>query len=157
MVIQIKRMLQDLGRDSIYSAKEHFKASDIRRILIRVCVVGGALLSIVLAVFSIEGLLAKILNVLTLFFMIALLMLERDAYYCHAHKEWGEKYLAYHKKIEMLVKSNADVSNNDVEQYVKELNDLNTNCPCIVNRMARRMGKRSIERKNPETDNWFCR
>ena len=96
----MKKLVQKLGEDTIYSAKGHFKACDIRRVCVTTTIWICAIVSIMGIAIS-NPILCKVLSVVSLFGMIALLIWDSAANkeYCSNHKQVAEQYLALHKNI----------------------------------------------------------
>ena len=95
-----KELLRKLGEETIYSAKGHFKACDIRRQLITFTIWCCAVLNIV-GIMGIDPVAGKIFAAVCLFGTIALLIWNEGEgkNYRAKHKEAAEKYLALHKEI----------------------------------------------------------
>lgn len=98
--MQEKELLRKLGEETIYSAKGHFKACDLRRQLVTYTIWGCAFLNVV-GIIGVHPLADKILSAVGLFGTIALLLWNEGEgkNYRAKHKEAAEKYLALHKEI----------------------------------------------------------
>lgn len=149
-----KDLLKKLAEETIYSAKGHFKACDIRRNQITVTIWLCACLN-VLGLFDMLPLLNKIISAAGLLGTIALLIWNEGEgkNYRASHKKVGEEYLALHKKIrECYFLENCDEM--AIKNLNKEVRDLDSTEKPEIPGFARRWAKSAIE-KNDETDNWF--
>ena len=149
-----KELLKKLGEETIYSAKSHFKACDIRRNLITITIWICALLTVI-ALIGIEPTLDKWLSAISLFGLIALLIWNEGEgkNYRAIHKKTGENYLSIHKEIRacfFLDKCNREM----LEELNKKVTELDKSTKPEIPGIAKRLAKRAIEKKG-ETDNWF--
>lgn len=149
-----KDQLKKLGEETIYSAKGHFKACDLRRNLITITIWGCAILNVI-GLFGINNLLDKIFSAIGLFGTIALLIWNegegRD--YKSQHKKVAEGYLNLHKEIrELYFKENLTATEySDINIRVRAFD--NSEKPDIPI-AARKWAQLAIKKHN-ETDNWF--
>lgn len=150
-----KELLKKLGEETMYSAKNHFKASDLRRSLVTATMWSCAALSVIGAMGLADGLIGQVISALALFCTVALLIWNQGEgqYYAAEHMRIGEQYLSLHKRVrECYLLQNYD------EAVIKELCEAVSNLdnsrkpavPAIANQWARRAIK-----KIGETDNWF--
>lgn len=146
-------LLRKLGEETIYSAKGHFKACDLRRNLttltIWVCVV-----------FSILDIMNIVqsdiwFDAITLFGAIALLIWNEgeSKNYRTQHKAVGEKYLSLHKEIRSLYLL-ADHSQEAVQKMSERVSKLDKSEKPDIPWLARKWSQKAILKHN-ETDNWF--
>lgn len=150
-----KELLRKLGEETIYSAKGHFKACDLRRQLITYTIWGCALLNIV-GLIGIDETIDKWLSAVGLFGTIALLLWNEGEgkNYRANHKEIAEKYLALHKEIrEYYFLSN--ISTEEIKKISNKVILLDKSEKPEIPSYARKLAKSAIESKDPETDNWF--
>lgn len=151
---QERILLRKLGEETIYSAKNHFKACDIRRQLITYTLWLCTFLNVI-GLLDIDPVLGKVISLAGLLGTISLLLWNEGEgkNYRLRHKEFGERYLSLHKKIRSCYFLSECTSGQvaDLSNQVRELDCLEK--PDIPG-IARRMAKNSIE-KNIETDNWF--
>jgi hypothetical protein len=150
----LERELKALGEETIYTAKGHLKAGDIRRNLVTITLWTGAVLSVI-SLIGITPPIDKWLGGVSTFSFIMLLLWDQGEgkNYRIRHNETGNAYLALHKEIRACHNSstyNADLV-NELNRKVREL-DQKTK-PDIPY-LARRRAKLAIE-KYGETDNWF--
>lgn len=144
-------LLKKLGEETIYTAKGHFKACDIRRNLITTTIWVCAILNVLSLFFD-----CKVFAAIDLIGLIALLIWNEGEgkFYRAKHKEIAEKYLALHKEIrECYFMDNCNKSK--IEELSKKVRDLDQTEKPEIPFMARYFAKRAIEKKDPETDNWF--
>jgi hypothetical protein len=150
-----KDLLKKLGEETLFSAKGHFKACDLRRQLVTYTLWSCALIS-VLGLFDLGNVTGKILSGFGLFGTIALLIWNEGEgkHYRAKHKEAAEKYLSIHKEIRACYFLNQcdAVLVKHLSTTVSEFDK--TEKPEIPG-IARRLAKRAIESEDPETDNWF--
>lgn len=148
-----KDLLRKLGEESLYSAKGHFKACDIRRNF----VTSAIWLCVITSILDIMNIVPNDtwFDAMGLFGAIALLIWnEGDGKnYRAKHKEAAEKYLALHKEIRacfFLSQCHATT----VEELSKKVSEFDQAEKPEIPGLARRLAKRAIE-KSGETDNWF--
>lgn len=149
-----KELLRKLGEETMYSAKGHFKACDIRRNLITFTIWGCALLNIA-ALFDMNSMLAKILAAVGLLGTIALLIWDagEGKQYKAKHKAVGEEYLSLHKKVRaaFFLNENDDAAVKSLSEMVQQLDGSEKpDIPWI----ARKWAQKAIQ-KYDETDNWW--
>lgn len=150
-----KELLRKLGEETLYSAKGHFKACDLRRYLITNTIWICAVLN-VLGIIGIHPIVDKWFSAIGLFGTIALLMWNEGEgkNYRAKHKEAAEKYLALHKEIRSSYFL-SDCDKTQVEQLSKTLIQFDQSEKPEIPICARKWAKKVIESKDPETDNWF--
>lgn len=155
--MQEKELLRKLGEETIYSAKGHFKACDLRRQLITYTIWGCAVLNIV-SIIGIRPIADKWFSAIGLFGTIALLIWNEGEgkNYRAKHKEAAEKYLALHKEIRTCYFI-SDCDKTQVEQISKTVIKLDQSEKPEIPAFARNWAKKAIESKDPETDNWFLK
>ncbi len=152
--MQSQELLRKLGEETIYSAKGHFKACDVRRILITITIWICTILNLI-GVIGIEPVVDKWLAAIGLFGMIALLIWNEGEgkEYRSKHKKAAEMYLALHKEIRSCYfLDENDI--NKIKELSKRVSDFDNSDKPEIPTFARRLAKRSIEIKG-ETDNWF--
>lgn len=149
-----KELLLKLGEETIYTAKGHFKACDVRRMLITTTIWLCATLNII-CIIGIEPTIDKVLTAISLFGLVALLIWNQgeDKDYRVRHKQTAEKYLALHKEIRACYFLD-NCSNRDVEELSKSVSELDQSEKPELPGIARKLARRAII-KNTETDNWF--
>lgn len=151
-----KKLLRSLGEETIYSAKGHFKACDVRRTLMTWTIWACMLLN-VLGLFIDQPLLNKLFSGFGIVGMIALLMWNegKGADYRSQHKEVAERYLSLHKEVRamyFLDKHDA----KEIEKLSKKVSDFDSSSKPEIPTVAKYLAKRAIE-KTGETDNWFVK
>lgn len=152
-----KKLLRKLGEETLYSAKGHFKACDIRRHLITYTIWLCAILNVV-GIIGINPSIDKWLTGIGLFGTIALLIWNEGEGkdYRAKHKESAEKYLALHKEIRacyFLSKCNEE----QVAALSRRVIEFDKTEKPEIPGFARKWAKKAIESKDPETDNWFLK
>lgn len=151
--MQEKDLLRKLGEETIYSAKGHFKACDIRRNL----VTSAIWLCVITSILDIMNIVSNDLwfDAIGLFGAISLLIWnEGDGKnYRGKHKDAAEKYLALHKEIRACFFLSQCTPTN-VEELSKKVSEFDRAEKPEIPGLARRLAKRAIE-KSGETDNWF--
>lgn len=152
-----KELLRKLGEETLYSAKGHFKACDLRRQLVTYTLWACAALN-VLSLVGINPVCDKWFAAAGLFGTIALLMWNEGEgkNYRAKHKEAGEKYLALHKSIRSCFFL-SDCHKEEVEKLNSNVIELDKSEKPEIPGYARRWAKRVIEGDDPETDNWFSK
>lgn len=150
-----KHLLQKLGEETIYSAKGHFKACDVRRNCITYTIWICMLLNL-LGIIGFTSTADKWISAAGLMGTVGLLIWNEGEgkNYRAKHKEAGESYLALHKEIRscyFLSECNSELVND----LSKKVSALDQSPKPDIPGLARWLAKRSIERNNPETDNWF--
>jgi hypothetical protein len=150
-----KELLRKLGEETIYTAKGHFKACDLRRKWITYTIWLCALLN-VLGLIGIDPKVDRWLSGLGLFGTIALLIWNEGEGkdYRYKHKEIAEKYLALHKKIRSCFLLNAP-NKTEVEELNQTVLQLDQSTKPDIPGLARKLAKKAIEKKDPEIDPWF--
>lgn len=153
--IMEKDLLKKLGEETIYSAKGHFKACDLRRQLITYTIWGCVTLNIV-GIIGINSLIDKIFSAVGLFGTIALLIWNEGEgkNYRAEHKGAAEKYLALHKEIRSCYFL-SNVTTTQVEELSKKVSKFDQSKKLDIPESARKWAKKVIEKIDPETDNWF--
>ena len=150
-----KELLRKLGEETLYSAKGHFKACDLRRQLITYTIWGCAILNVV-GIIGIHPIADKLFSAFGLFGTIALLLWNEGEgkNYRAMHKEAAEKYLALHKEIRSCYYLN-DCDKTQVEELSKTIIQFDQSKKPEIPSYARKLAKKAIESNDPETDNWF--
>jgi hypothetical protein len=150
-----KELLRKLGEETIYTAKGHFKACDIRRQLVTFTIWACAVLNVI-GIIGISPSVDKWISGLGLFGTIALLIWNEGEgkFYRAKHKEAAEKYLSIHKEIrDYYYLSKFDPE--DIKELSEKVRELDLSDRPEISYIARKLAKKSIEKKDPETDNWF--
>lgn len=152
-----KELLIKLGEETLYSAKGHFKACDLRRQLVTYTIWGCAFLNII-GVIGIQPIVDRIISAVGLFGTIALLIWNEGEgkNYRTKHKEAAERYLALHKEIRVCYFL-SDCHKSKVEELSKTVSDFDKSEKPEIPGFARKWAKQSIEKEDPETDNWFTK
>jgi hypothetical protein len=150
-----KELLKKLGEETLYSAKGHFKACDLRRQLVTCTLWLCAGIS-VLGMFDLGAITGKVFSGGGLFGTIALLIWNEGEgkNYRSKHKEAGEKYLTLHKKTRACFFLSSCTA-IEVQQLSDEISAYDQSEKPEIPGFARNWAKRAIEGKDPETDNWF--
>lgn len=150
-----KELLKKLGEETLYSAKGHFKACDLRRQLITITIWVCAILNVV-GIIGIHPIVDKWFSALGLFGTIALLMWNEGEgkNYRSKHKEAAEKYLSLHKEIRSCFFL-GDCNSQMVEELSRLVSQFDQSEKPEIPSFARKWAKKVIEKKDPETDNWF--
>lgn len=150
-----KELLRKLGEETIYSAKGHFKACDLRRRFITYTIWGCAILNVV-GLIGINSAIDKWMTAIGLFGTIALLMWNEGEGkdYRAKHKEAGERYLALHKEVRTCFYLDY-CGKEQVEKLSQKVSEFDQSEKPEIPGFARWLSKRAIEKKDPETDNWF--
>jgi len=149
-----KELLKKLGEETIYSAKGHFKACDIRRNSITITIWLCAIIN-VSGILGFDGIIGKTVSVIGLLGTISLLIWNEGEgkNYRAKHKEYGEKYLAIHKKIRECYFLEASTK-DEVKALSKQVIEIDSEVKPDIPGIAYKLSKRAIE-KTGETDNWF--
>tara|TARA_R110002012_G_scaffold277186_1_gene464395 strand:- start:441 stop:905 length:465 start_codon:yes stop_codon:yes gene_type:complete len=152
-----KDLLRTLGEETIYSAKGHFKSSDLRRIQVTYTIWVCALLS-VLGIFIEDVNIGKWISGFGFMGTMALLMWNegKEKSYRENHKEYGEEYLSLHKKIReaYLLGSTTD---DDIRKLSSKVRTLDSQkAKPDIPFLARKWSQASIKKYN-ETNNWFIK
>lgn len=155
--MQEKELLRKLGEETIYSAKGHFKACDLRRQLITYTIWCCAVLNVV-GIIGIHPIADKWFSAVGLFGTIALLIWNEGEgkNYRAKHKEAAENYLALHKEIRSCYFL-SECDKAQVEQLSKNVSQFDKTEKPEIPGFARKCAKKAIERKDTETDNWFLK
>lgn len=151
-------IIQKLGEDTIYSAKGHFKACDIRRSCMNITIWTCVIVNIVGLIFS-NPVLCKIMSSISLFGMIALLIWDsgENKDYRSKHKRAAENYLALHKEIRDIYYSD-DITQQDISALSNRVIELNQSCELEIPSFARKRAKKAIENKeDSEVDKWYVK
>lgn len=149
-----KTLIKKLGMETIYSAKGHFKACDIRRNLVTITIWICAILSIA-GLFDMNPFIGKLLSGACLFGTIALLIWNEGEgkNYRTKHKQIGEEYLALHKEMRSCYFSNTSTE-SEIKQLTDKVIQLDKSDKPDIPFIARKWAQSAIE-QNDETDNWF--
>lgn len=150
-----KELLRKLGEETLYSAKGHFKACDLRRQLITFTIWGCAIVNVV-GVLGINNSFGQFIAAIGLFGTIALLIWNEGEgkNYRAKHKAAAENYLALHKEIRSCYYLD-EYEKKDVEEISKKVSMFDSSDRPDIPGYARRLAKKAIEKSDPETDNWF--
>ena len=150
-----KKIIQKLGEDTIYTAKGHFKACDIRRTCIRITIWTCAIVNIIGLIVS-NPVLCRLLSCVSLLGMIALLIWDssENKDYRNRHKQAAEKYLALHKEIRKAYYLDY-ISQQDILELSNRVIELDQNCELEIPFLARKRAKKAIEKRDSEVDKWF--
>lgn len=148
-------LLRKLGEETLHSAKGHFKACDLRRQLTTFTIWGCALVNIA-GVAGLEGRIDQWISFIGLFGTIALLIWNEGEgkNYRAQHKASAENYLALHKEIRSTYILKL-FNHGAIQSIQSKVILLDSKPKPDIPRLARWLAKRSIEGKDPETDNWF--
>jgi hypothetical protein len=149
-----KKLLRKLGEETLFSAKGHFKACDVRRNLVTITI----WLCVVMSILDIMNFVSNdvAFDAIGLFGAIALLIWEQGegVNYRSKHKVVAEQYLSLHKEIrEYYYLENLESKKIKLLSEKVRVVD-NADKPDIP-WVARRLAKFAIEKNNPETDNWY--
>jgi len=152
--MQERELLKRLGEETLYSAKGHFKACDVRRKLFTFTIWLCALINVI-GIVGIHPLLDKWLFATGLFGSIALLIWNQGEgkFYRARHKEAGETYLSIHKEIRKHYFMD-ELKKDDIDLLNQKVIDFDKSDKPEIPGFARMLAKRAIEKKG-ETDNWF--
>ena len=151
-----QRLLKKLGEETIYSAKGHFKACDIRRGVMTGTIWLCAILSVI-SLLDCSPTIAKGISVVSLIGMIALLIWNEGEGkdYRAKHKAAAEAYLNLHKEIRTVF----SLSSTDLDR-IKELSyqvrAFDSSDKPEIPWIARKWAQRAIS-SGKETDNWFIK
>lgn len=147
-------LLRKLGEETMYSAKGHFKACDIRRNSVTATMWGGLVLNILGMADLCPGLNQWIAG-LGLFGAVGLLIWNEgeDKDYRANHKKYGEEYLSLHKKIRGCYFL-GEPKEDEIRALNAKVAELDKIPKPEIPLMARKWAKNAIE-KYGETDNWF--
>jgi hypothetical protein len=151
-----RELLRKLGEETLYSAKGHFKACDLRRNLITFTLWACAVLNVI-GLIGIDPVVDKWLAALGLFGTIALLMWNEGEGkdYRLRHKEAAETYLSLHKEIRSCFFLN-DCNRENVQELSLKVIQFDKSTKPDIPGFARKLAKAAIETKE-ETDNWFLK
>lgn len=149
-----KELLKKLGEETIYSAKGHFKACDIRHKLITGTIWFCALIN-VLGVIGFDAVVAKWIAVLGLLGTIALLIWNQgeEKEYRSRHKLAAEKYLALHKEIRAYFFLEK-YDQKDIQKLSTKVSEFDQSEKPTIPWLARKWSQKAIQNYG-ETDNWF--
>jgi len=152
-----KELLRKLGEETLYSAKGHFKACDLRRQLITYTIWACAVLNVV-GIIGICPTIDKWFSAIGLIGTMALLIWNEGEgkNYRAKHKESAEKYLALHKDIRSCYFL-SDCDKTQVEQLSNKVSKFDQSVKPEIPSFARKWAKKAIEGNDPETDNWFLK
>ena len=149
-----KDLLKKLGEETIYSAKGHFKACDLRRNLVTITIWLCAGIN-AFGMTCISTSYDKWLSAIGLFGTIGLLIWNEGEgrSYRDDHKRAGEEYLSIHKEIRELF-FNDNTSSEEVKSINQKLRELDKSNKPDIPITARKWAQCAIKKHN-ETDNWF--
>ncbi len=153
--MQEKELLKKLGAETLYSAKGHFKSSDLRRQLVTLTIWFCVILNII-GIIGVNPTCDKWFAAIGLLGTIALLIWNEGEgkSYRTKHKQAGEIYLSLHKEIRSCFFLSV-CSQTEVEELSRKVIEVDKSEKPDISGFARRWAKYSIERKDTETDNWF--
>lgn len=148
-------LLRKLGEETIYSAKGHFKACDLRRKQIAITIWACAVFNVI-GMIGINQEVDKCLSGIGLFGTIALLIWNEGEgkNYRAKHKEAAEKYLSLHKEIRSCYFL-SECKSTEIDRLSKAVIEFDKSEKPEIPGFARKWAKKMIEGKDPETDNWF--
>jgi hypothetical protein len=150
------KIIAQLGESTAYSAKNHFKGADVRRITSITLITINIIVSVLtLTTLITSNTALQLLSAGSLAASIYLLTLEsRDGQSNpEKHNIFGNKYLALHNEAFALYQQQAP-SKSDVEKLQKKVNELNQTERPHINPIARWKCKRAIE-MNGEMNIWW--
>lgn len=149
-----KDLLKKLGEETLYSAKGHFKACDIRRISVTGTIWLCAIINI-LGVVGFENPFDRGIAAIGLFGTIALLIWNEGEgkWYRVRHKQAGEEYLALHKEIRASYFS-SECTEERVQKLSRKVSEFDKSDKPDIPWIARKWAQKAIKNYN-ETDNWF--
>ncbi|MGB3183776.1 MAG: hypothetical protein WBB45_20455 [Cyclobacteriaceae bacterium] len=149
-----KTQLRLLGEETIYTAKGHFKACDLRRISMRFTIWLCALLNL-LGVFDLGNPASRIIAAIALFGTIALLIWNEGEgkSYRQRHREAAEAYLALHKEIRYAYHTET-ITEEDVRVLSQKVIAQDGATRPDIPWLARKWAQKAISQHN-ETNNWF--
>lgn len=149
-----EKLLKKLGEETLYSAKGHFKSSDLRRMAISSTIWTCAILNI-LALIGIDVILDKWISALALLGVVSLLIWNQGEgkNYRQKHKKVGERYLAIHKEIRSSYFLK-ECSKSKVQALSEKVRNQDKSEKPDIPWLARKWAQLSISKFN-ETDNWF--
>jgi hypothetical protein len=149
-----KLLLKKLAEETIYSAKGHFKACDLRRTLVSWIIWLCAILNVITLI-GINPVVDKWLAAAALFGLIALLIWNEGEgkNYRVVHKQFGETYLALHKEIRTCYYL-TDCTKEQIQELCEKVSQFDQKGKPDIPWFARRWARKAIEEYD-ETDNWF--
>jgi hypothetical protein len=149
-----KQLIRKIGEETIYSAKGHFKAGDLRRNLFTIVIWSCAILNLT-GLIGMNPTADKIMSALGLLGTIALLIWNEGEgkEYKAKHKQAAEGYLSLHKDARLLYFSD-DVSDKKIKELSRKVSELDKSSRPDIPIIAKEWAKRAIE-KSGETDIWW--
>lgn len=150
-----KELIKQWGENTAYSAKSHFKSSDLKRNWVKVLVI----VNILFAVFSLMELglpvLIKIFAVISLIASVLILVYEsqEDKNTIKRHMIIGDEYLNIHYKLQELFYKET-VNEDEFNSVSKNIKKLNEKDKPIINQIAKKRAKKAIEKKG-EMITWW--
>lgn len=148
------QLLKKLGEETLYSAKGHFKACDLRRQATTWTIWTCAILN-VFGLLVDHPMANKAFAAIGLIGLVALLIWNEGEgkQYQTRHRGSAEKYLALHKEIRTCYfTEECDVET--VKTLSEKVRNLDGSDRPDIPSVSRWLAKRAIEKKG-ETDNWF--
>jgi hypothetical protein len=151
-----KELLRKLGEETLYSAKGHFKSVDLRRVEIKIAILGAMVLGLLGAI----GLNEEIDRWMSAFVVLFSFMLfywdaEEGKDYRIKHKQTAELYLALHKEIRACFFLTS-CDNEEVRGLSEKVMQLDKSAKPDIPWLARKWAQRAIENYD-ETNNWFLK
>lgn len=121
-----KELLKYIGECSAYSAKGHFKSSDLRRITNYFYITINLGLSIICLTDLVSNLWLKISGIVSLLASVLLLLSETHGglSICSKHEKYGNLFLELHNDS-LLEYNNQNANKERIEKLMLRLNDLN--------------------------------
>ena len=149
-----EKLIKKLAEETIYSAKGHFKSSDIRRTLVTSTIWICAILSVLGMVIDGKEI-NKWFSAFGLIGTIGLLIWNEgeEKNYRSEHKRTAEQYLSIHKEIRDLYFLNKS-STNELQTLSNKVKELDKQEKPDITYLARKWAQFAIK-KNNETDNWY--
>jgi len=150
------QVIAQLGESSAYSAKNHFKAADVRRRTTIILIIINIIVSVItLTTLITSNTVIQILSAGSLAASIYLLTLEsRDGQNNpEKHMAFGNKYLTLHNELFALFQQD-NPNQQELDKLKKKLNELNESNRPYINAIARKRCKSAIEEKG-EMNIWW--
>ncbi len=150
-----KALLKHIGESTAYSAKGHFKTSDIRRIVTYLYITLNFALSIVCLTNLVTSGWLQVFSLVSLFASILLLISETHGglSICKDHMRFGNEYLELHNDCYMEY-LNTYTTQQSVEILKSRFNELNKNERPNINLGGKFWAKYAIE-KMGEMNIWW--
>jgi hypothetical protein len=151
-----KDLIKQWGENSAYSAKGHFKTSDLKRIWIKTLITVNLLFAIFSTIDLIENLLIlKIFGVISLIASVLILVYEsqESKNSITNHMKLGDEYLIIHYELQELFHKD-NFNETDLEQISKKIKRIKQKEKPIINGIAKKWAKNAIEKEN-EMIKWW--